>query len=232
MLAIHKIFASCFFTVLLLLSTLTAVGAQDGQPASKAGIVSDTGDGKPQPMAGRFSIQVGAFRELSEVERELSRLREKKCDPFYRYEDSGKKGMWYRVYVGTYPTEKEAREAAGQLIRQGVVGSYLLRKLDAKGEYLFAVDGKKRNLPRAELKTTEKRRLSKSTKPAKSARSRSAAGEITPSVASLKQAQAASGSDPKLSEDPMTKMAAVRLSLLDAIRLQPGRKPGDRRCCL
>ena len=55
--------------------------------------------------------------------------------------------MWYRVYVGTYSTEKEASEAAGQLIRQGVVGSYLLRKLDAKGEYLFAVDGKKSNLP-------------------------------------------------------------------------------------
>ena len=129
MLATHKVFASCFFTVLLILGTLTAVGAQDGPPASKAGIVSDTGDGEPQPMAGRLSIQVGAFRELSEVDRELSRLREKKCAPFYRYEDSGRKGMWYRVYVGTYPTEEEAREAAGQLIRQGVVGSYLLRKL-------------------------------------------------------------------------------------------------------
>jgi cell division septation protein DedD len=113
MLATHKVFASCFFTGLLLLSSLTAVGAQYEQPASKAGIVSDTGNGGPQPVAGRLSIQVGAFREVSEVERELSRLREKEYDPFYRYEDSGKKGMWYRVYVGTYSTEKEAREAAG-----------------------------------------------------------------------------------------------------------------------
>ena len=222
MLATHKVFVSCFFTVLLLLGTLTAVGAQDGQPASKAAVVSDTGDGKlqpqPQQMAGRFSIQVGAFRELSEVERELSRLREKKYGPFYRYEDSGKKGMWYRVYVGTYPTEKAAHEAAGQLIRQDVVGSYLLRKLDPKKEYLFAVDGKKRNLPRADLKTEEKRapvQIHQSGRELQNPGARPAAS--SPDV-SLKQAKTASVSDPKLSKDPVAERPLVRLSLLDAIR--------------
>ena len=218
MLATHKVFASCFFTVLLLLGTLTTVGAQDGQPASQAGIVSANGDGKPQPVAGRFSIQVGAFRELSEVDRELSRLREKKCDPFYRYEDSGKKGMWYRVYVGTYSTEKEAREAAGQLIRQGVVGSYLLRKLDAKGEYLFALDGKKRNLPRAELKTTEKKAPAPIQQSSQMPQDPGARPAESPPVDFPKKVQAASGSDPKLSEGPVTEMPPVRLSLLDAIR--------------
>ena len=218
MLATHKVFVSCFFTGLLLLGTLTAVGAQDGQPASKAGIVSDTGDGEPQPMAGRFSIQVGAFRELSEVDRELSRLREKKCAPFYRYEDSGKKGMWYRVYVGTYPTEEEAREAAGQLIRQGVVGSYLLRKLDARGEYLFSVDRETKNLPRADLKTEEKRAPAPIHQSGQDPQESGARPAKSPLDGSLKQAQAASGSDPKLSEGPVTEMTPVRLSLLDAIR--------------
>lgn len=75
--------------------------------------------------------------------------------------------MWYRVYVGAYPTEEEARKAAGQLIRQAVVGSYLLRKLDARGEYLFSVDRKTKNLLRADLKTEEKERLPQFTNPAK-----------------------------------------------------------------
>ena len=218
MLATHKVFASCFFTVLLLLGTLTAVGAQDGQRASKTGIASDTGDGKPQPMAGRFSIQVGAFRVLSEVERELSRLREKKCAPFYRYEDSGKKEIWYRVYVGTYPTEKEAREAAEQLIRQGIVGSYLLRKLDAKGEYLLAVDGKKRDLPRAVLKAEEIREPVQIHQASQDPQKPGARPAESLSDDSFKKVPAASGSDPKLSEGPVTERSLVRLSLLDAIR--------------
>ena len=217
MLATHKVFASCFFTGLLLLSSLTAVGAQYEQPASKAGIASDTGNGAPQPVAGRLSIQVGAFREVSEVERELSRLREKKYDPFYRYEDSGKKGMWYRVYVGTYSTEKEAREAAGQLIRQGVVGSYLLRKLDAKGEYLFAVDGKKSNLPRSELKTTVKKAPAPIQESSQVAQDPGARPVKPSPVGSLKQVQASSGAVAKLPEGPVTEMPPVRLSLLDAI---------------
>ena len=218
MLATHRVFASCFFTVLLLLGTLTAVGAQEGQPASKAGIVSDTSDGKPQPMAGGISIQVGAFRQLSEVEKELSRLREKKCDPFYRYEDSGKKGMWYRVYVGTYPTEEEAREAAGQLIRQGVVGSYLLRKVDAKEEYLFSVDREKKNLPRADLKTTEKKAPVPIHQSGQDPQNPGMRPAKPPPDGSLKQAQASSGAVPKLSEAPLTELTPVRLSLLDAIR--------------
>jgi outer membrane protein TolC len=205
MLSIRNVLAWCFFTALLLLGTLTAVSAQVGQTTTRAGIASDTGDDKPQPMAGRLSIQVGAFRELSEVKRELLRLREKKCDPFYRYEDSGKKGMWYRVYVGTYPTEKEAREAAGQLVQQGVVGSYLLRKVDAKGEYLFSVAREKKNLQRAELKATEKR----------------APVQIETSGQNPQDPAArpaASGSEPKLAQGLVPEVAAVRLFLLDAIR--------------
>ena len=62
MLAIHKIFVSGLFTVLILLSTGSAVNAEAEHPASKAGIVEDNGDGQLQPMADRFTIQVAAYQ--------------------------------------------------------------------------------------------------------------------------------------------------------------------------
>jgi hypothetical protein len=47
--------------------------------------------------------------------------------------------MWYRVYVGKYPTQKEAQQTAERLIGQRVVKSYLLRKMLAEKDIFYSV---------------------------------------------------------------------------------------------
>ncbi len=211
MLAIHKNLVSGLFTVLILLSTGSAANAEAEHPVSKAGIVEDNGDGQLQPMADRFTIQVAAYRTLPEVEKDFSRLRDKGCNPFCRYEDVDGKGMWYRVYVGSYATREEARQAAGHLVQRDVVDDFILRKLDGKGDYLFTAD----------MKIEEKRAPVQKHGPGQATDdNRALPSESLPSASPSVFAQAASGSHPdsEPSEETNSKMAAVRLSLIDAIR--------------
>jgi outer membrane protein TolC len=86
-----------------------------------------------------FSLQVGASVQLSLADKEVSRYRKKGLDSFYRYEDTGNKGMWFRIYIGRYPTKAEAGDAAGVLIEQKVVSTFILRKMSADQEDGYSV---------------------------------------------------------------------------------------------
>jgi outer membrane protein TolC len=76
-----------------------------------------------------FSLQVGAFAEQTRAERALSFYDDKGMDPFYRYEDAGSKGMWYRVYVGRYPTREAARKAAENFKQRRILKNWILRTM-------------------------------------------------------------------------------------------------------
>ena len=219
MLPAHKIFASYFFCFLFLLSTAAAVGGQVKNPSSTPGILSDTVDGPlPRPPERRFSIQVGAFKQMRDVERELSRVMEAGSDPFYRYEDTRDKGMWHRVYVDSYATRQDALEAAEQLKQRGVVDAYLIRKLDEKGGYFFSANRQKTNRLNADLKTEEKKRTGLVHEFGQDRKEPGTWQAEAPSNGFQKQAQTASVSDLEMSDDPVTGKKPVRLSLLDAIR--------------
>ncbi len=119
---------------LVLLYTTTAGGAQV-EPSANLGIFADAGD--PQRLgssAKSYTVQVGAFKSRGRAEKERAHFTAQGLDVFYRHEDTGAKGMWYRMYAGRYPTAEEAREAAEGLKREGIVDGFMVRKLDPQGD--------------------------------------------------------------------------------------------------
>ena len=96
---------------------LICYGAGTGSQTAAASQVAD--DPAAEQPASWYAIQVGSFPRLSLAEKEISTLQKKGLDTFYRYEDTGGKGMWYRVYIGGYPTYEAAKASAEELVQQG-----------------------------------------------------------------------------------------------------------------
>ena len=206
----------CFSVVFSLMIILPAA-VSGKEPVS--GPTSDAG-GSPshQPLESWFSIQVGAFPVLATAENEVSRLREKGYDPFYRYEDTGKKGMWYRVYVGRYPTQKEAQQSAENLIQQRVVKAYLLRKMLAEKDIFYSVTPQNSGFlsvdpNREETGPTAPLQESGQT-PAGASMVQTGSGVDTPGT----PVHVFSGNEPGRVDSPGLESTAVRLTLMDAIR--------------
>lgn len=82
--------------------------------------------------ANQYVIQVGSFRWLTKADKAIAMLQEKGCEAYYRFEDTGTMGMWYRVYTGSHVTLSAAREAADHLKAERVVKTYLLKKVAAQ----------------------------------------------------------------------------------------------------
>uniref|UniRef100_UPI0035617149 SPOR domain-containing protein n=1 Tax=Desulfosarcina sp. TaxID=2027861 RepID=UPI0035617149 len=129
----------CLLSIFSLMTILPAT-VSGREPVSGLESTKEAADGPHrQPLTSWFSIQVSALPELTKAENEVSRLREKGYDPYYRFEDTGSKGMWYRVYVGQYPTQKEAQQTAERMMAQGVVKAYLLRKMLAEKDIFYSI---------------------------------------------------------------------------------------------
>ena len=206
----------CFSVVFSLMIILPAA-VSGKEPVS--GPTSDAG-GSPshQSLESWFSIQVGAFPELSTAENEVSRLREKGYDPFYRYEDTGKKGMWYRVYVGRYPAQKEAQQSAENLIQQRVVKAYLLRKMLAEKDIFYSVTPQNSGFlsvdpNREETGPTAPLQESGQT-PVGANMVQTGSGVDTPGT----PVHVFSGNETGRVDSPGSESTAVRLTLMDAIR--------------
>ena len=130
----RKVFTCCVCSLLALLLSLPASAAKN-DPVRLWASAGDPGSGySPVYPEIWFSLQVGASVRLSLADKAVSRYRNKELDAFYRYEDTGSKGMWYRIYIGRYPTETEARDAASALIEQKIVNAFILRKMSADQE--------------------------------------------------------------------------------------------------
>jgi len=96
-------------------------------------VCSDAEDGQTiQPPASRYVIQIGSFPRLTAAEDAVAMLESKGCDAYYRYENTISKGMWYRVYTGSFGTFSEARQAAAELQATGVIKAYLVKKVAAQ----------------------------------------------------------------------------------------------------
>ena len=67
---------------------------------------------EPKLPEGRFTINVGSFRERGRAERLMSKLKGKGYEAFVAEVTIPKKGAWYRVSVGRFPTRDEAQSLA------------------------------------------------------------------------------------------------------------------------
>ena len=82
-----------------------------------------------QAQAPYYSVQVSAFKDAPSADRAAAELKDMNLDAFSRYEDTGGKGMWHRVYVGRFKTRAEAKQTAEKLLDQGLIAGYTVRPL-------------------------------------------------------------------------------------------------------
>ena len=202
----RKFIASFILVALLFLNSAAASGAQGDQPLLLAGISKDNLDG--QSLSERFTVQVAAYKTLPEVEQDFSRLSDKGCNPFCQHEEVDGKGKWYRVYVGSYATKVEARDAAEELVQRNVIDEYILRKLNQNGNYLFTAD----------LKTEETGNMQLNAEATPKTKEPDTLPVESSTVVSMNQNNKATQSNPEPSTRAVTNMTPVQLSLLDAIR--------------
>jgi opacity protein-like surface antigen len=82
-----------------------------------------------------ITIQVSSFKKPDGANRAKSRLISRGLDAFVDYEQVKDKGMWYRVYIGQFETRKAAIAFAEDLVQQGVIAGYWVKKkkVAAKG---------------------------------------------------------------------------------------------------
>lgn len=64
-----------------------------------------------------FSIQVYSFKEKERAEAALKALKEKNYQAFIMVSDIGDRGIWYRVRVGTFTDENEAKRVLDLLVQ-------------------------------------------------------------------------------------------------------------------
>lgn len=81
--------------------------------ASRPGLTSE--DALP------FRVHVASFRTESKVDEVVQVLRRRNLDAWFEPPPRG--GSWYRIYVGHFATEKEARDYAAWLLKNGFVES-------------------------------------------------------------------------------------------------------------
>ena len=72
----------------------------------------------------RFSLQVSASKKRSGAMRELNRLKKKGVDAFLI--KPGRKGGWYKIYLGKFATQIEARKKGAQLRKAKIVRDYFV----------------------------------------------------------------------------------------------------------
>ncbi len=59
---------------------------------------------------GKFTIQVASFRTKKNAQKVLLEAKKKGYEAYFKARDLGKKGIWYRVYIGRFFTKKDANK--------------------------------------------------------------------------------------------------------------------------
>lgn len=84
------------------------------------------------PEKTRFSLQISALKKRSSALAELARLKAKNIDAFLI--EPSRKGGWYKIYVGKFATQDEARQSGDTLQRDKIVRDFFV--VNYKGDEL------------------------------------------------------------------------------------------------
>ncbi|NIS62781.1 MAG: hypothetical protein GTO13_19400, partial [Proteobacteria bacterium] len=77
-----------------------------------------------------YLIHVSSYRSRKSAEIEVSNLKKRGVQAFYRYESVKGKGKWFRIYIGTFENRQEAMEKGAELLRKGIISYYKSRRVD------------------------------------------------------------------------------------------------------
>jgi len=75
-----------------------------------------------------ITIQVSSHKNADDANREKSRFISRGLDAVVDYEQVKDKGMWYRVYIGQFETREAAKAFAKDLVQQGIIAAYWVKK--------------------------------------------------------------------------------------------------------
>lgn len=113
-------------------ATRTAAGPSKREPAAEAtpAATAEAADGVPDE-AGSYSVQVGAYAELSQANEQVSRLRASGFEARV-VEPGGATRFRFQVRSGRYTTREEAAHLAADLRARGVAGETVIVDPQAK----------------------------------------------------------------------------------------------------
>jgi outer membrane protein TolC len=203
-----KTFTWPLLAVGLLLIALPTGGAQV-DPTRVQNIKPNRDSAAPLSRSGAaYTVQVAAFQKLFRAKDEVARLLAKGYDPFYRYEDTGTKGMWYRVYADRYATRQEALDAGAQMKRMSLIDWFMVRQIADHGDDQMVV-------------ATPKSKPSPTDPPSRGvAETQTVQPPLTAQTAKAPTPSTAADTTtaPLMRSDVVKAPTAIRLSLLDALR--------------
>ncbi len=84
---------------------------------------------KKESEGAAYVLHVSSFKDKQHAEEEAGRLERAGMQAFY-VDESLAGGRWFRVYIGGFATEKEARTAGDKLKKQGTLSYYKPLKID------------------------------------------------------------------------------------------------------
>ncbi len=111
---------------------LTEVIGEEGGPAKEVESHSDSLSGKEKKLEGLrpkttyFTLQIASFKSKERAEKEARRWRSRGMRAVVKSRDLGKKGVWYRVYIGRFRSVGEAKAKARELADTKGLSSYVV----------------------------------------------------------------------------------------------------------
>lgn len=81
--------------------------------------------------SAQYQLQIGSFPSSAEAQARLQDLEASGLKPKIQEADLKKKGHWFRIYVGAFPTKEKAEKAGEQYKSQGLIQSYVIAKAPA-----------------------------------------------------------------------------------------------------
>ena len=101
-------------------------------------IQSMKGAPAPAPKAAQKDIETGYYLQVSSLKdkknarKKVDEIKKTGRNAFHRYETVKEKGLWYRVYTGSYSSESEALKDAGAMKKSGLITSYYIKPVGEK----------------------------------------------------------------------------------------------------
>ncbi len=81
---------------------------------------------------GRFTVQIGSFKEASEAEKIVETLRSGGFEARAEQAEVPKRGVWHRVYAGQFGDRAEALRYAAELRSKGLVQNTIVAEIAAR----------------------------------------------------------------------------------------------------
>jgi cell division septation protein DedD len=99
-------------------TTTPTTAAQSGGTASPAAGDESSGAAQSTPPSGvAYSVHVASYQKAARAQSDIENLRKHGFEARSIRTDLGSKGIWYRVYVGSYPSRAAAAEAREAVLK-------------------------------------------------------------------------------------------------------------------